>query len=330
MSATRTTQSVQELRQMVAMLERSGLAEQRPEVRALLERSRALLRQHQRGPRRVARKLGTLATLLLDATMLGATAFWLVASPAYPPALAAVIPLWLLFRLRHQAHWLAEGGRWAVYHLGWLADWFAEAFSIAAMARLDARIAAGEVMWGWRQHRRALPHRPSLDDVAGFLAVEYGRQAEREFRRAAEALGHAREWTARGAASRNGAAGRLAALRWSALIMIFRQLAASGALWPDIMPSETALGGQARLGAEGHVGGSLATSLPPSDAADTPERAARRADVRDTIRRKRQDITAAFGWQLKTEAEIMQRDGFLAQTRAEIADLERELAALGG
>lgn len=70
---------------------------------------------------------------------------------------------------------------------------------------------------------------------------------------------------------------------------------------------------------------------PPSAApADTPERAARRADLRDMIRRKRHDITTAFGWHLKTEAEISQRDAFLAQTRAEIAEMERELAQLGG
>lgn len=337
-STTRTTQSVQELRQMIAMLERSGIAEQRPEARVLLERSRAVLRQHQRMPRRVAGKLGTLVTLLLDATMLGgamlvALAVLVAASPPFPTAFLAAIPLWLLFRLRHQAHWLAEGGRWAVYHLGWLGDWFAEAFSPAAMARLDARITARDVMWGWRQHRRALPHRATLDDVSSFLAVAHGTRAEREFRRAAEALGHAREWTARGAAPRNRAAARLAALRWSALIAIFRQIAASGAFWPDILTTEAAIGTLARQGSEAPTDGPpgpRAAPAAPAGPADTAERAARRADLRDTIRRKRQDITAAFGWQLKTEAEITQRDNFLARTRAEIADVERELAGFGG
>jgi hypothetical protein len=340
-SSSRTSHSTQELRQLIAMLEQSGIAEQRPEARALLLRSRALLRERQRGARRVAGKLGTLLTLILDAAMLGvATVFAvrLLAGPvemslAAALALAGAPAAWLLFRLRHLAHWLGEAARWAAYHLAWLYDWFAEAVSLAAMARLDARIAAREVMWGWRQHRRGLPHRPRLEDVGTFLASEYGPEAARAFHRQAEAVSQGREWTTRGAAASNRAAQRLAALRWSALIALFGQLAASGALWPDMLAAGRDHGGvdwpnNAAQPARAASPQAAAPGVP--ETADTPERAARRADLRDLIRRKRQDITAAFGWHLKTEAEITQRDNFLAQTRAEIAELERELAQLGG
>lgn len=316
MSATRSPHSVQELRQLIAMLERSGMAEQRPEARALLERSRALLRRHQRRPRRVVGKLGTLLAVLLDAAMLAALPFLVIHLLTEPPgwaawALGAAPPLWLIFRLRRRLGGVGEAGRRALYHLAWGWDWFAEAFSVRAMDRLEARLGAREVMWGWNQHRRALPHRPSLADVEGFLAVEYGAAAALGFRRAAEALG----------ATRQGGQ-RLAALRWSALITLFGELAAKGALWP------VGLGLAPASPAEDAVAVHLAA--PPSEPADAPERAVRRADLRDLIRRKRQDITAAFGWQLKTEAQIAQRDQFLALTRAEIAAAERELTALGG
>ncbi|WPB84836.1 hypothetical protein [Sediminicoccus rosea] len=337
MSSTRTSQSVQELRQLIAMLERSGIAEHRPEARALLQRSRALLRERQRGARGLAGKLVTLLTLAMDAAMLGAAtmaAILAATGPASPGliglALAPVI--WLALRLRRHAPALAEAARWITYHLAWLYDWFAEAVSFAAMERLDARITAREVMSGWRQHRRALPHRAGLGDVVAFLEAEYGAQAGRAFRQEAEALGRPPAAAIRGGAARERAAQRLAALRWSALIALFGRLAQSGALWPETLPA-----GMTAAGAEWAGGGTrpgilamAATETAPAAPADTPERAARRADLRDLIRRKRQDITTAFGWHLKTEAEISQRDAFLAQTRAEIAELERELAQLGG
>ena len=95
--------------------------------------------------------------------------------------------------------------------------------------------------------------------------------------------------------------------------------------------AEAALAGADWRGTDGGAGGpAVAPPPPPAEPTDTPERAARRADLRELIRRKRQDITTAFGWHLKTEAEMAQRDNFLAQTRAEIAELERELALLGG
>lgn len=328
MSTTRASHSVQELRQLIAMLERSGIAEHRPEAQALLLRSRALLRERQRGKRRLAGKLVTLVTLAMDAAMLGAATMAVLSALSAPPspallALAAAPLAWLGLRLRHQAHWLAEAARWAIYHLAWVYDWFAEALSLTAMERLEARITAREVMSAWRQHRRALPHRPRLEDVAVFLEASYGAQAGQAFRREAEALSHPMAGPARERAAR-----RLAALRWSALITLFGRLARHGALWPETLVAEAALAGAEWHGAGG--GAAVAPPPPPAEPADTPDRAARRADLRELIRRKRQDITTAFGWHLKTEAEMAQRDNFLAQTRAEIAELERELALLGG
>ncbi|MEI6158309.1 MAG: hypothetical protein WCP77_00635 [Roseococcus sp.] len=337
MPVTPATQSVQELRQLIALLEQSGMADQRPEARALLERSRAVLRRHQRAPRKLAGKFGLLLVLVVDAALLAALPLVVVLhleGGAGRPALAltAILPLWLLFRLRHHAHWLGEGVRWAAYHLAWLYDWFAEAFSMRAMDRLEARLAAREVMWGWRQHRRALPHRPSLEDVAIFLAKEYGSAAA--FRRAVDAAQHQPEWALRGAARGNRFAARLAALRWSALIQVFGRLAEAGALWPDLpqaAPSAPSHPWQATETEGAPRGGSVppGTEPPPPEDCDPRERAARQADLRDMIRRKRQDISTAFSWKLKTEAEIQHRDTYLAQTRAEIAALEQELAKLG-
>jgi hypothetical protein len=333
-SSTRTSQSVQELRQLIAMLERSGIAEQRPEARALLLRSRAMLRERQRGTRRLSGKLATLATLAMDAGMLAAATMLLLAGPPSLSSLSlAAAPMaWFLVRLRHQAKWLAEAARWAAYHIAWLRDWFAEALSLAAMERLDARIAAREVMRDWRRHRRALPHRASLEDVAAFLDRHYGIEAARAFRQEAEGLS---QGPLRRRPAHDRAARRLAALRWSALIVIFGRLARRGALWPEVLPAGLPPGAADWPGAGAGarpdpLAGALAPPPPPAEAADMPERAARRADLREMIRRKRQDITTAFGWHMKTEAEITQRDHFLAQTRAEIAELERELAALGG
>ncbi|UPY36500.1 hypothetical protein [Sediminicoccus sp. KRV36] len=343
MVATRAEHSVQELRQLIAQLEQSGIAEQRPEARALLERSRAVLRQHRPARRRLTGKFGRLLVLAMDALMLGALPFLglllLAGGGAWPaPLLGTAMTLWLLFRLRRHAHWLGEGGRWAGFHLGWAYDWLAEAFSLRAMARLDARIMAQEVMWGWRQHRRNLSHRPGLEDVAGYLAAEFGPTAEREFRRAADAILQCRPPSEGGMGPRSRASERLVALRWSALIVVFGRLACSGALWAE----SGAAGSQPPRAAPrtGDGAGSSAAEPvqaaqepsppPPEEDAEASGRAARRADLRDMIRRKRQDITTAFGWKLKTEAEITQRDSYLADIRAEIAAMEQELAKLGG
>ena len=287
MSITRTSHSVQELRQLIAMLERSGIAEHRPEAQALLLRSRALLRERRRGTRGLSGKLVTLLTLAMDAAMLGSATMAAVLAVTGPASFAliglALAPTaWLVLRLRHHAHWLAEAARWIAYHLAWLYDWFAEAVSLAAMERLDARIAAREVMSGWRQHRRALPRRlaPGLDDVAAFLDAAYGAQAGRAFRHEAEALGRPPAATIRGGAARERAALRLAALRWSALIALFGRLARSGALWPETLPAgmTTTDTDWAVAGARPGMLTAAEAAPPPSAApADTPERAARRA-----------------------------------------------------
>ena len=336
MSVSRADHSVQELRQLIALLEQSGMAQQRPEVRALLERSRAMLRRRQPAPARFARKLGALVILALDAALLAALPLVLIlllneadmSGPAL--ALAILAPLWAALRLRRHAHWVAEGLRYLSYHLAWGWDWFAEAFSLRAMFRLEARITAREVMAGWRQHRRTLarhpPLTPGLADVEAFLALSYGEQAALAFRRSADAFCQARGWTLRGSATRNRAGDRLAQLRWSALILVFGDLGLSGALWTDFMPEPFIEAAPAQASRAVH----RRSEAEPEAESEPPERTARRLDLRDLIRRKRQDITTAFGWKLKTEAEITQRDTYLAQTRAEIAALERELAALGG
>jgi hypothetical protein len=323
-SLTRSAHSVQELRLLIAQLERRGLAASHPEARALLERSRALLRRQRPPPRRLAGKLATLLALAVDALLIAALPVLILLAlgggmTAPSVIFALFIPVWAAIRLRRHAAWLAEAARWLGYHLAWGWDWWAEAFSLRAMERLEARIQAREVMWGWRHYRRSLRRRPTLEDVAAFLALEYGPQAAREFRRAAEAVEEAQGWTLRGGTRRNRAAERLAALRWSALIALFGRLAASGALWPSL---------DAAVEAAEPAPSPQAPPLPSP--AEPPERAARRADLREMIKRKRQDISAAFGWKLKSEAEIAQRDVHLGQLRADIALLERELAELGG
>jgi len=324
-SVSRADHSVQELRQLIALLEQSGMAQQRPEVRALLERSRAMLRRRQPAPARFARKLGALLVFALDAALLAALPLILIilmsgrAMPALGLAATILPPLWAMFRLRRHAHWLAEGARYLAYHLAWGWDWFAEAFSARAMFRLEARLMANEVMGGWRQHRRTLSHPPGLVDVEAFLALAYGARAALEFRRAAEAVCQAHDWTLRGSAALNGAGDRLVNLRWSALIRLFGSLARSGALWTEFTPDQLTDAAPAQT-----------LYARPETESEPPERAPRRVELRDLIRRKRQDITTAFAWKLKTESEITQRDTYLAQTRAEIAALERELAAPGG
>ncbi|WP_421995406.1 hypothetical protein [Roseococcus sp.] len=67
-----------------------------------------------------------------------------------------------------------------------------------------------------------------------------------------------------------------------------------------------------------------ASSPPRAEPRTLPQR---RIDLAELIRKKRQEITNAYGWKLKTEAEIAQRDSYLRQTRQELGDLERELAA---
>ncbi len=109
-------------------------------------------------------------------------------------------------------------------------------------------------------------------------------------------------------------------MRWSSLITLFEATAAGGALWAtDPPPAPPPVAPPA-----------LPPLAAPPVAAEPPEHLQRRLDLRELIRKKRQDITTAYGWKLKTEAEIAQRDNYLNELRAEIAALEKELAALGG
>ncbi|TCI00937.1 hypothetical protein EJV46_00320 [Roseococcus sp. SYP-B2431] len=342
-----------ELRELVAQLERSGLAERRVDVRQLLESSRSLLHAHRpalaAGPplraapsaRKLAGKLRFLLRLALDALVLAAFLWgcWsavthrgpmldLVLRPGGTLVLAG--PAWLLLRLPLARDTLHEVGCRLLYHLAWGWDWFAEAFSRRAMRRLSARLAAREVMWAWRRQRRSLLHRPGPRDVEAFLELAYGPGAAEAFRGAAGRFG-AGGWSLRGGSApgvaRHRAAARLEALRWSVLIRLFEGLAASGSLWPAPEPPACAMPGPPPPSPA--TGPPLPAASEPEPSAP-PEVARRRVDLAELIRKKRQDITNAYGWKLKTEAEIAQRDAYLRQTRKEIGELERELAALGG
>ncbi|MDB5414835.1 MAG: hypothetical protein JWR10_3170 [Rubritepida sp.] len=331
--------AAEELRHLVAALERSGMADRRADVRALLENSRSLLQARRRaGPvpmqaravpsaRKVAGKLGTVAGLATDALVLAAFLWgmWSVLTHQGPiteammrieVAAALCAPAWMLARLKGAADWLYECSFVALYYAGWVYDWFAEAFSRKAMDRLTARLEARDVMWAWHQHRHSLLHRPSLPDVESFLAMAYGAQAARAFRRAADVMSPGE--------ARSRAGQRLASLRWSALIRLFEGLAGSGALWPE---PEMALPVEAPPSPQPPP---QPPEPSPEPQAEPPERAQRRIDLREVIRKKRQDITTAYGWKLKTAAEIDQRDLYLRQTRVEITTLEKELAGLGG
>ena len=257
---------------MIARLEQSGMANHQPEVRALLERSRALLHPPRRWPRR-----------LLDAGRK---------------------------RMLQSGGNLSEGARWVGYHLAWGWDWLAEAFSPAAHARLRARGHARQVMRAWRAHRQALPIPASLETVHRFLAAAYGAAGEAAFRAATARLTQDAPWTLRGGAGQGNGGERLAALRWSALIRGFEPVMGAVPIVPVAPPPQ----GPAT----------------PQDSA-IAQTAARRmqereTDLRDQIRRKRQDISAAFAWKLKTDAEAEQRDAHVAQLRGEIAALEQQIA----
>lgn len=343
-----------ELRELVAQLERSGLAERRADVRQLLESSRSLLHARHRpalasGPplraapsaRKLAGKLGALLGLALDAAVLAGFLWgsWSALTHRGPileavlrpeVALALAGPVWILLRLPAAREGLHEAGCRSIYHLAWGWDWFAEAFSRRAMHRLSSRLSAREVMWAWRRHRHALLHRPGPREVEAFLELAYGTRAAEAFRRAAAQFGEG-SWSLRGGSAgpgRNRAAERLEALRWSVLIRLFEDLAASGALWPVPEPAPEGQQSEPSFPEPAEIP-SPPQATPEPGPAEPSEISQRLVDLRDLIRRKRQDITTAYGWKLKTEAEIAQRDTYLRQTRKEIAELERELSALG-
>jgi hypothetical protein len=327
-----------ELRALIARLEQSGLADRREDVARLLAQSRALLaaslcqpapprliRRRRPRPMGARARLRAALLLLLDATALGGLAFAAVgmgvgalAATGGGVVLAAAL-LWGVLRWGGAPALLAEGVARLAYGLRWGALWLAEPFHLRAWERLEALLDAREVMRAWRRHRADIA-RPGLPEVEAFLAARYGATAARRFQAAVQARQSA-GWTLRGgspAEAQPRPEPRL--LRWSVLIRLFEAVAAGGALWqPEPLP-----------GAETSPGGP-APAAPAEAARPDPEalaREARREALRDLIRRKRQDITTAHNWKLKTAAEIAQRDAYLEGLRAEIAAMEKELAAL--
>lgn len=325
-----------ELERLVAALERSGLAESRADIAALLAQSKALLGTPIPAPARPRRrtrvsargKLRTLLLLLLDAlaamaTLYGAAGLGFRTMEALEGGIALAAGLgWALWRWGGLPALMAETLFRLRYTLRWAGLWLAEPFSDRAYEALETLLDAREVMRGWQAHRRTLPPNPGLPDVEAWLRSTYGPRVATRFARAAEGrrAGQA-GWTLRGGHGsgpvRPVPASRM--MRWSSLITLFEATAAGGALWatePPPAPPPVA-----------------PPALPPLAATpepEPPEYIQRRLDLRDLIRKKRQDITTAYGWKLKTEAEIAQRDNYLNELRAEIAALEKELAALGG
>jgi len=328
----------EELERLVAALERSGRAADSADVAALLARSKALLdpppsqrtppRRRSRPPRGDARrKLRALGLLLLDAVacmggIYGAAGlgFGSVSAVVAGPILAAAT-LWGLLRWGGAPTLLREGMFRIRYGVRWARLWLTEPFSDGAYRQLEALLDARDVMRGWRAHRRGLPDEPGLSDVEAWLRGSYGPRAAQAFRGARDARQQQSSgWTLRGGfgteAPRPVPEARL--MRWSGLITLFEEIAAQQALWEaDPAPQERA-----------PPPPDLPAAMLPT--AEPPERAQRRLDLRELIRRKREDITNAYGWKLKTAAEIAQRDIYLHDVRAEIVALEQELTALGG
>jgi len=321
-----------ELERLVAALERSGLAETRADIAGLLARSKALLGEAPRRRRRARAsprgKLRALLFLLLDAVaamagLYGAAGLGFGTVEALPGWLAlGGAVAWGLWRWGGLLALLGEALFRLRYGLRWAGLWLAEPFSDRAYDALETLLDAREVMRGWRAHRRTLPHDPVPTDVEAWLRDTYGPRIGARFARALEALrSGGTGWTLRGGASavppRPLPPARL--MRWSALITLFEAVAEGGALWASDPPPAAPPPPRLPL-----------APIAATPAPEPPERAQRRRDLRDLIRRKRQDITTAHGWKLKTSAEIAQRDAYLEGLRAEIAAMEQELAALGG
>lgn len=326
-----------ELERLVAALERSGLAESRADIAALLAQSKALLgtpAPPSGRPRRRARvsargKLRAIFLLALDAlaamaTLYGAAGLGFETMEALEGGLALAAGLgWALWRWGGLPALLAEALFRLRYALRWAGLWLAEPFSDRAYEALETLLDAREVMRGWRAHRRTLPPSHGLQDVEAWLRATYGPRIAARFARAAEERRAGQPgWTLRGGQAsgppRPVPPSRM--MRWSSLITLFEATAAGGALWAtDPPPAPPSVAPPALP----------PIAVPPVEA-EPPEHLQRRLDLRDLIRKKRQDITTAYGWKLKTEAEIAQRDNYLQELRTEIAALEKELAALGG
>ncbi len=320
-----TAATLTELQTLVARLEKSGLADQRPEAAALLERCRGLLAaapapsaqpprprprpaRRQRVARRV--KLGRMLLVLLDlgaaGIAAGAVTALLIVGPALPRLTVLALPVaWLLLRWASLPGLLGEAWFRLVYALrfGWL--WLAEAFSASAFARFQVLLDARDVMRGWRAWRRDLSGPPRMADAEAYLAASYGSRAAELFRLAAEA---------------RPADGPLESQRpcWSRLIRLFEGLAAQEEFWaPATPPTPHGITAPPPV---------VVTAEPP----EPPERIARKQELKELILARRADIQRAQDWKMKTPAELEQRDRHLAKLRQEHDELEAELRSLGG
>lgn len=341
--------SVAELQQLVERLERSGLAGQRADVAALLDRSRAALapasaatrtgarRPRQRPPsapverpprrQRIRRgtKLVSLVLVLVDglAVMLGGAALAGLALAETPPdaaplVLAGAIAWGVLHRGRVAVAELAFRLFYAL-RWGWL--WVAEAFNDRAFEKLQILLDARDVMETWQEWRRTLPRRPCMGDVEAFLAENHGPAVAALFLEQGEArFGNRRVRAGRGAGLRAGGVGFAEqGVRWSRLIRLFEGLAEADAFWPN---EPVVLGGGPDHGI---------TADPPADLEpEPPERIARREELKEMILAKREEIQRAQDWKMKTPAEMAQRDAHVADLRRQHDALEAELREIGG
>jgi hypothetical protein len=330
--------SVEELRRLVAALERSGLAERRPEVAALLAQSRARLgapRRPQRHRAEARAHTRALLALVLDALAVLAvvTGTAGLAAGTLPPQQAAA--------------WLAAGMGWGVLRMGaplargadeglrraaWWARrglaWVGEPFSDAAFARLEATDGALDIMRAWQRHAAAQGLDASLEAVAAFLSQRHGPLAAQHFRELATAWLEGRGgWTLRGSTATPIPVPRR--LRWSGLIRLFEELAAEDSLWAPEPAARRPAPASPPIAATPLPVAAPTQPPEPAEAEESAEQRQRRIDLRDLIRRKRQDINTAHGWKLKTPAEMAQRDVHLNALRQEISALEAELSALG-
>jgi hypothetical protein len=341
--------AVEELQRLVRLLEQSGVAERRPEARALLlasqralqpaEPARPAVRGQSAAPPSLAKARDKARELLrraADAAVLftliaWATGFALLpedwGAPGFTPVLATACTCALL-----RAEAAAELAYEAAFRLGYWGFggylWIAEAFSVSASRRHAARLAAADVMAAWRRHRRGLAARPSLADLERFLAESYGPRAAMGFRRAVSAM--VSPPPAREAGPLRGLApagpnprmlARIERLRFSALIRLFEQVARDGAFWTEAAPPLPAPVPEPPREAPPVI---IATEDPAVIAA----RRRRADDLRDKIKRKRQDVTTAYTWKMKTAAEVEQRERYVDGLKEEIAALEAELKEL--
>lgn len=341
-------QSLSELRMLVERLEQSGLAGQRADVAALLDKSRATLATHQglrpagrrprqrpaealaeRPPRRrrVRRgfKLASLLLVMVDgvAAMLGAASLAGLALAEVPPEPAPLVLAGaVLWGVAHRGRVAVAEAAFAITYFarwGWL--WVAEAFSDPAFEKLQILLDARDVMAHWRDWRRSLARPPRMADVEAFLAETHGPAVAALFLEQGEARwGRRRVHVGRGAglqAAGEGFAGQR--VRWSRLIRLFEGLAAADAFWPE-QPAVL----------EGGTGHGIAADPEPEPEPEPPERIARREQLKEMILAKREEIQRAQDWKMKTPAEMAQRDAHVADLRRQHDALEAELREIGG